>query len=89
LTLELVPGLPDGIVFAADPVVLGAPVAPTFNLTIPFASRQWVASEMVGAGEVPGTGAGWTLVCALAANTPAAINIVAPRTLVSMAAPSL
>jgi hypothetical protein len=40
VTLELVPGLLDGKVFDADPVVLGAPVAPTFNRTIPFASRQ-------------------------------------------------
>ena len=39
-TLELVPGLPDGMVFDADPVVLAEPCAAVRNRTIPFESRQ-------------------------------------------------
>ena len=42
---------------------------------------------MAGATEGAGAGAGWIVVCAVAANTPAAMNIVAPKILVSMAAP--
>src|ERR1700745_525940 len=79
LTLELVPGLLEGTVFAPGPVVLGDPVAPTFNRTIPFVSRQWVASEMAGAAGGAGAGAGCRGVCALVAMTPAAINNVVAR----------
>jgi len=58
LTLELVPGLLDGTVFDAEPVVAGAPVPPTFNRTTPLASRQCVASVMGGATVAPGAAAG-------------------------------
>ena len=84
LTLELVPGLLEGTEFAPDPVVLGDPVAPTFNRTIPFVSRQWVASEMTGAAEGAVPGAGCRVVCAFAATTLAAINSVVPTSLVSI-----
>ena len=84
LTLELVPGLLEGTVFAPEPVVLGDPVAPTFNRTIPFVSRQWVASEMAGTAEGAVPGAGCRVVWALAATTLAAINNVVPRSLVSI-----
>jgi hypothetical protein len=84
LTLELVPGLLEGTVFAPEPVVLGDPVAPTFNRTIPFVSRQCVASEMAGAAEGAVPGAGCSVVCALVAVTPAAINNVVARSFVSI-----
>jgi len=83
-TLELVPGLLEGTEFAPDPVVLGDPVAPTFNRTIPLVSRQWVASEMTGATVDAVPGAGCRVVWALAATTLAAINNVVPRSLVSI-----
>ena len=86
LTLELVPGLLEGTEFAPDPVVFGDPVAPTLSRTIPFMSRQWVASEMTGAAEGPVSGAGCRIVCAFAATILAATNRVVPRSFVSMVA---
>jgi hypothetical protein len=84
LTLELVPGLLEGTVFAPEPVVLGDPVAPTFSRTIPFVSRQWVASEIAGTAEGAVPGAGCKVVCAFVAMTPAAINNVVARSFVSI-----
>ena len=40
LVLELVPGLLDGAVLAADPVVLLEPDIALFNFTAPLESRQ-------------------------------------------------
>ena len=39
-TLELVPGLLEGVVLADDPVVLLGPDIALFNFTVPLASRQ-------------------------------------------------
>ncbi|HEY7229295.1 MAG TPA: hypothetical protein VH558_02885 [Pseudolabrys sp.] len=56
LTLELVPGLLDGFVLAAAPVVLlEEPDIALFNFTAPLESLQWVAAETPdGLGEAPG-----------------------------------
>jgi hypothetical protein len=55
LTLELVPGLLEGAVLAADPVVLLDPDAALFNFTAPLESLQCVAAETPdGLGETPG-----------------------------------
>jgi hypothetical protein len=54
LTLELVPGLLDGAVFDAAPVVLEEPDIALFNFTAPVESRQWVAAETPGLVAAPG-----------------------------------
>jgi hypothetical protein len=55
LVLELVPGLLDGAVLAADPVVLLDPDIALFSFTVPLESRQWVAAETPeGLGEALG-----------------------------------
>jgi hypothetical protein len=53
-TLELVPGLLEGLVLAADPVVLLEPDIALFNFTVPLESRQWVAAETPDVPDAPG-----------------------------------
>jgi len=55
LTLELVPGLLEGAVLAADPVVLLEPDMALFNFTAPLESLQCVAADTPdGLGDAPG-----------------------------------
>jgi hypothetical protein len=54
LMLELVPGLLDGVVLAADPVVLLEPDIALFCFTVPLASRQCVAADTAGEPDAPG-----------------------------------
>jgi len=87
LVLELVPGLLDGAVLAADPVVLLEPDIALFNFTAPLESRQWVAAETPdGLGDAPGVvvEGGGELVWALATSTLDARNIAVPRSFFDM-----
>jgi hypothetical protein len=53
--LELVPGLLEGAVLAADPVVLLEPDMALFNFTAPLESLQCVAADTPdGLGDAPG-----------------------------------
>jgi len=55
LTLELVPGLLEGAVLAADPVVLLEPDMALFSFTVPLESLQCVAADTPdGLGDAPG-----------------------------------
>jgi hypothetical protein len=80
LVLELVPGLLDGAVFDAAPVVLPEPVLALFSCTLPLASRQCVAAEMVDEGDAPGlvVAGGGDVVCAPAVKISAALTMAAP-----------
>jgi len=84
--LELVPGLLDGAVLAADPVVLLEPDIALFNFTAPLESLQWVAADtpdgLVAEGLVVGGG---ELVCAPATRIPDARNNAAPNSLFDIA----
>ena len=85
--LELVPGLLDGAVLSADPVVLPEPDIALFNFTAPLESRQWVAAETPdGLGEAPGAvvEGGGELVWALATSTLDARNSAVPKSLFDM-----
>lgn len=58
MTLELVPGLLDGVVLADDPVVLLEPDIALFSFTVPLESRQWVAADTPDVLDAPGAVAG-------------------------------
>lgn len=58
MVLELVPGLLDGVVFVAAPVVLAEPDIALFSFTSPLASRQCVAGETLVVLEAPGVALG-------------------------------
>jgi hypothetical protein len=84
LVLELVPGLLEGAVLDADPVVLEDPDIALFSLTAPLESRQCVAAETPVVLDAPGAAAGGGLVWAPAAKIPPAMNSAAPRSLIDM-----
>jgi hypothetical protein len=62
LVLEDVPGLLEGAVLDADPVVLEDPDIALFNFTVPLESRQCVAAETPVAPDAPGAVLGGELV---------------------------
>ena len=82
--LELVPGLLEGAVLDADPVVLEDPDIALFSLTAPLESRQCVAAETPVVLDAPGAAAGGGLVWAPAAKIPPAMKSAAPRSLIDM-----
>jgi hypothetical protein len=87
LTLELVPGLLDGVVLADDPVVLLEPDIALFNFTAPLVSRQWVAAEMPAdpaEPDAPGGVGGGELVWALAMRMLEARNSTVPNSFFDM-----
>ena len=55
VVLELVPGLLDGTLVVADPVVLEGAAA-LFSFTCPLESRQWVAADTPDGFEAAGGG---------------------------------
>jgi len=89
LVLEDVPGLLEGAVVDADPVVLEDPDIALFNFTAPLESRQCVAAETPDVLDAPGDAPGGGLVWAPAAKMPDAINNAAPRSLSDMSMSSL
>ena len=84
--LELVPGLLDGVVLAADPVVPAEPAFALFSCTAPLASLQCVAADTPDGLAAEGleglvVDGGGELVCAPATRIPDARNNAAPNSL--------
>jgi hypothetical protein len=89
LVLEDVPGLLEGAVLDADPVVLEDPDIALFNFTAQLESRQCVAAETPVELDASGDVLGDELVWAPAAKMPDAISNAAPRSLIEMSMSSL